>query len=81
VVSGTRFHLCPDLARAHAHILKNPALKPMARNEPLSSDDDGMPVSRAFKFFMNIQLALVLFLALCWLYDRVWSGPSGTSLK
>ncbi|KAJ7315177.1 hypothetical protein DFH08DRAFT_1086958 [Mycena albidolilacea] len=50
----------------------------MARNEPLSPDDDEMPVSRAFKFFMNIQLALIMFLAICWLYDHVWSG---TTLK
>jgi hypothetical protein len=37
-----------------------------------------MPVSRAFKFFTNIQLTLILFLALSWLYDHVWSH---TSLK
>jgi hypothetical protein len=48
----------------------------MARNEPLSPNDDEMPVSRAFKFFMNIQLTLIMFLALCWLYDHVWSGTT-----
>ncbi|KAJ7866115.1 hypothetical protein B0H13DRAFT_2352698 [Mycena leptocephala] len=37
--------------------------------EPYSLDDE-MPVSRAFKFFMDIQLALIMFLALCWLYDH-----------
>jgi hypothetical protein len=73
--------MCPDLARTHAHILKLSAPESMARNQPLSADDDGMPVSRAFKFFMNIQLALIMFLAFRWLYDHVWSGPSGTSLK
>jgi hypothetical protein len=33
--------------------------------EPSSPDVDEMPVSRAFKFFVNIQLALIMFLALC----------------
>jgi hypothetical protein len=28
-----------------------------------------MPISHTFKFLMNIQLTLVLFLALSWLYD------------
>jgi hypothetical protein len=39
--------------------------------ELLSPDDDEMLVSQAFKFFMNIQLTLILFLALSWLYDHV----------
>jgi hypothetical protein len=47
-----------------------------ARNEPLSPDDDEISVSRAFKFFVNIQLALILFLALCRLCDHVWSSTS-----
>jgi hypothetical protein len=37
-----------------------------------------MPFSRAFKFCVNIQLTLIMFLTLCWLYDHMWSG---TSLK
>jgi hypothetical protein len=32
---------------------------------------DGIPVSEAFKFTMNLQLALIIFLALSWLYDQV----------
>jgi hypothetical protein len=35
-----------------------------------------MPVSRAFKFFTDIQLALIIFLTLCWLYDHVWASKS-----
>jgi hypothetical protein len=38
--------------------------------EPHSLDED-MPGRRAFKFFMNLQLALIMFLVLCWLYDHV----------
>jgi hypothetical protein len=67
------------LARAHAHILKISAPEPMAKGELLSLDDDNMPVSRAFKFFMNIQLALIMFLALCWLYDHVWPGTTNST--
>ena len=68
--------MSPDLACAHAHNVKISAPEPMARNEPLSQDDDEMPVSWAFKFFMNIQLTLILFLALSWLYDHVLSHTS-----
>jgi hypothetical protein len=53
---------CPD--SAHDHILE------ISAPEPHSLDDE-MPVSRAFKFFMDIQLVLIVFLALCWLYDHV----------
>jgi hypothetical protein len=77
MVSGIHF----PVARTHAHILKISAPELMARNEPSSPDDDETLVSQAFKRFMNIQLTLIMFLVLCWLYDRVWSGPSGTSLK
>jgi hypothetical protein len=51
----------------------------IARNEPLSPDDEEMLVSRTIKFFMNIQLALIIFLALFWLYDHVWSGQVSNS--
>jgi hypothetical protein len=30
-----------------------------------------MPASRVFKFLMNIQLTLIMFLTLCRLYDHM----------
>ncbi|KAJ7858307.1 hypothetical protein B0H13DRAFT_2573610 [Mycena leptocephala] len=33
---------------------------------------DKMPVSRTFRFFMNIQRMLFLFLAVSWLYAQLW---------
>ncbi|KAJ7256637.1 hypothetical protein C8J57DRAFT_1235497 [Mycena rebaudengoi] len=33
---------------------------------------DAMPVSRTFRFFMNVQGMLFLFLALSWLYAQLW---------
>jgi hypothetical protein len=40
-------------------------------DQPESSDlYDDLPVSQSFKFFMNVQLALVLFLAFFWLYEH-----------
>jgi hypothetical protein len=38
--------------------------------EPSNLDEE-IPASRSFKFCMDIQLTLILFLALCWLYDHV----------
>ncbi|KAJ7875052.1 hypothetical protein B0H13DRAFT_2057054 [Mycena leptocephala] len=38
------------------------------------SQAEMLAVSDTFKFLMNVQLALILFLALSWLYNLVWSG-------
>ncbi|KAJ7842483.1 hypothetical protein B0H13DRAFT_2365198 [Mycena leptocephala] len=39
---------------------------------PIHSNE--IPVSRTFRFFMNVQWMLILYLALSWLYDQ---GPTG----
>ncbi|KAJ7858303.1 hypothetical protein B0H13DRAFT_2356584 [Mycena leptocephala] len=44
-----------------------------ASEEPgLPSLHDDIPVSRTFRFFMNVQGMLFLFLALSWLYAKLW---------
>jgi hypothetical protein len=65
--SGQWNKSCPDFA--HDHILEISA--PESVKTGSHSLDDEMPVSRAFKFFTDIQLALIIFLTLCWLYDHV----------
>ncbi|KAJ7168865.1 hypothetical protein C8R46DRAFT_241194 [Mycena filopes] len=36
----------------------------------LHSTDEDVPISTTFEILMNIQLALILFLAACWVYDN-----------
>jgi hypothetical protein len=40
-------------------------------NESSGLHDD-LPVSKSFKFFLNVQLALILLLCFFWLYEHVW---------
>ncbi|KAJ7168863.1 hypothetical protein C8R46DRAFT_241131 [Mycena filopes] len=37
----------------------------------LHSTDEDIPISTTFEILMNIQLALILFLATCWVYDNL----------
>jgi hypothetical protein len=71
--------LCPDLTRDPiVEILAPESAKTWSQETEWHILDEETPVSRAFKLFMNLQLTLILFLALAWLYDHVWSH---TSLK
>jgi hypothetical protein len=33
---------------------------------------DEIPLSQTFKFTMNLQLPLIIFLALSWVYNQMW---------
>jgi hypothetical protein len=37
-----------------------------------SNRDDPSRLSKLLKFMINIQLALIVFLAILWLYDQPW---------
>jgi hypothetical protein len=67
--------LWPEVNLSHDHMLKfsgsESAKTAGPETEPYTLGEY-MPTSRTFKFFMNVQLALILFLALCWLHDRMW---------
>jgi hypothetical protein len=43
---------------------------------PVTNESSGLhndlPVSKSFKFFLNVQLALILLLCFFWLYEHVW---------
>jgi hypothetical protein len=57
------------VGHTHAHILKISGLESTSGNEP-SSPDVEIPVSLTFKFFTNLQLALIMSPAVCWVYDH-----------
>jgi hypothetical protein len=44
-------------------------------DQPESSVHDDLLISQSFKFIMNVQLALILFLILFWLYEHPWYRP------
>jgi hypothetical protein len=39
-------------------------------DDPSYLNDDTPPLSNTFKFMMNAQLALILFLTIFWLYEH-----------
>jgi hypothetical protein len=48
----------------------DPASKEQDDRPKSSNLRDNLPVSKTFKFFMNVQLALILFLPIFWLYQH-----------
>jgi hypothetical protein len=64
--------LCPDFVHDHTLEISVPesAKTQSQETEPHNCDEE-MPVTRAFKFFLNIRLTLILFLGLCWLHRNV----------
>jgi hypothetical protein len=50
----------------------DPGSEEEAEQPESSSLHDNLPVSKSFKFFMNVQLALILFLSFFWLYEHGW---------
>jgi hypothetical protein len=50
------------------------SMKTASQGTEPSNLDEEIPASRTFKFCMNVQLTLILFLVLCSLYDHVWCG-------
>ncbi|KAF7340601.1 hypothetical protein MSAN_02131600 [Mycena sanguinolenta] len=74
-VDGERFGVDLDSTRAsyeseYLH-LSAPENSDSFTQSSRNVEDDMPPPSPAFKFLMNVQLALILFLALCWTYNHV----------
>jgi hypothetical protein len=71
--------LCLDLTHDPIfEILVPESAKTRSQETEPHSLDEEIPVSRAFKLFMNLQLTLILFLALCSLYEHMWFGMNLT---
>ncbi|KAJ7736613.1 hypothetical protein B0H14DRAFT_3612122 [Mycena olivaceomarginata] len=70
------FQLSSEVDPPFAHVDSDEPGSEEETDQPESSSlHDDLLVSKSFKFFMNVQLSFILFLAFFWLYDHGWYRP------